>query len=100
MIHIFDLIPGASRQNEATICQTKTSVQQIAVSRAGTIQDQYIVFIDSNRDVFCTSLKTDTSFEIFKIGSLNLRSLKIAKFVFYTRNNLIFRNSSCVGNVG
>lgn len=68
MIHIFELIPGASRQNEPTVCQTKTSVQQIAVSRAGAMQDQYLVFIDRNRDVYCTSLKADSNFEIFKIG--------------------------------
>lgn len=70
MIQVFDLIPGASRQNEASVCQTKTSVQQIAVTRAGMINDQYLVFVDSNRDMFCTSLKSDASFEIYKIGLL------------------------------
>lgn len=65
---MFDLIPGASRQNEVTTCQTKTTVQQIAVSRAGTMDDQYLVFVDSNRDIFCTSVKNGSNFEIFKIG--------------------------------
>lgn len=68
VIHVFDLIPGASRQNEPSTCHTKTIVKQISVSRAGSIDDQYLVFVDRNRDLFCTSLKTDTSFEIYKIG--------------------------------
>lgn len=68
VIHVFDLMPGASRQNEVTTCHTKTTVQQIAVSRAGTIDDQYMVFIDTNRDIFCTSLKNGSNFEIYKIG--------------------------------
>lgn len=68
VIHVFDLMPGASRQNEVTTCHTKTTVQQIAVSRAGTIDDQYMVFIDTNRDIFCASLKNGSNFEIYKIG--------------------------------
>ncbi|XP_031630866.1 intraflagellar transport protein 80 homolog isoform X2 [Contarinia nasturtii] len=69
LIHVFDLIPGASRQNDITTCHTKTTVQQIVVSRAGAINDQYMVFIDTNRDIFCTSLKNDSTFEIHKIGT-------------------------------
>lgn len=68
VIHVFDLIPGASRQNEVTTCHTNTIVQQIAVSRAGTIDDQYLIFVDTNRDIFCTSLKNGSHFEIHKIG--------------------------------
>lgn len=68
MIHVFDLIPSASRQNEIPICHTKTTVQQIAVSRAGNKDDQYMVFIDTNRDIFCTSLANGSHFDIYKIG--------------------------------
>lgn len=68
MIHIFDLVPGALRQSDAPICQTKTTVQQIVVSRAGTLSDQYLVYIDTNRDIFCVSLSSDATYEIFKIG--------------------------------
>lgn len=67
---MFDLIPGASRQNELITCHTKTIVQQVAVTRAGTINDQYMVFIDTNRDIFCTSLKNGSNFDIYKIGKL------------------------------
>lgn len=68
VIHVFDLMPGATRQTEAIPYQTKSAVQQIAVSRAGNLSDQYLVFIDVNRDIFCTSLKSDGSPEIYKIG--------------------------------
>lgn len=68
---MFDLIPGASRQNEVTTCHTKTTVQQIAVSRAGTNDDQYLIFVDSNRDIFCTSLRNGANFVIHKIGNEN-----------------------------
>lgn len=64
------MIPGASRQNELITCHTKTIVQQVAVTRAGTINDQYMVFIDANRDIFCTSLKNGSNFDIYKIGKL------------------------------
>lgn len=70
VIHVFDLISGASRQNESSNCQTKTIVQQIAVSHARSIDDQYLVFVDRNCDLYCTSLRTDSNFEIYKIGSL------------------------------
>lgn len=68
MIHVFDLIPGASRQNEAITCHTKATVQQIAVTRAGNLDDQYLVFVDSNHDIFCTSLRNGSNFVIYKIG--------------------------------
>lgn len=82
MIHVFDLMPGASRQNEVTTCHTKTTVQQIAVSRAGTIDDQYMVFIDTNRDIFCTSLKNGSNFEIYKIG-MHFDLILLTKKKFY-----------------
>lgn len=69
---MFDLIPGASRQNEVTTCHTKMQIQQIAVSRAGTLEDQYMAFVDSNRDIFCTSLKNGSNFEIYKIGTITV----------------------------
>lgn len=62
-------MPSATRQTEPVVHQTKAIVQQIAVSRAGSLNDQYLVFIDSNRDLFCAPLKNDANFEIFKIGN-------------------------------
>lgn len=101
MIRIFDLVPGASRQNEAPTCQTKTNVQQIAVSRAGTLNDQYLVFIDANRDIYCLSLTNDSHFEIFKIGVIHsfihlmFPSIRRIMIIFS-----IFRNTSIISNVG
>lgn len=71
-------MPGATRQTEPIVYQTKTIVQQIAVSRGGNQNDQYLIFIDGNRDMFCAALKTDVNFEIYKIGegARNLCCLK------------------------
>lgn len=68
VIHIFDLVPGASRQTEPNSIQTKLQIRQIAVSRAGKQDDQYIVFIDNNRDLFGAEIKNDSEFEMEKIG--------------------------------
>lgn len=101
VIHVFDLIPGASRQNEVTTCHTKTTVHQIAVSRAGTIDDQYLIFVDTNRDIFCTSLKNGSNFEIHKIGE---HFETVNEFMNQMREQLklqtFSRNSSVIGDVG
>lgn len=68
MIRIFDLVPGATRQNEPLTVQNKTNIFQVETSRAGTQDNQYLAFIDVNRDVFCTSSISSTNIEIFKIG--------------------------------
>lgn len=68
-------MPGATRQTEPIVYQTKTVVQQIAVSRGGNQNDQYLIFIDGNRDIFCAALKTDANFEIYKIGEVVAGSL-------------------------
>lgn len=67
-IHVFDLVPGASRQTEPNSIQTKMQIKQIAVSRAGKQDDQYIVFIDNNRDLFGAEIKNDSDIEMEKIG--------------------------------
>lgn len=63
-------MPGASRQNEAIIVPTKTGITQVAVCRAGIQEDQYIAYIDVNRDLFCAMIQNNGgSFEFFKIGT-------------------------------
>lgn len=69
-------MPGATRQTEPIVYQTKTIVQQIAVNRGGNQNDQYLIFIDGNRDIFCAALKTDANFEIYKIGKYVYRHLR------------------------
>lgn len=66
-------MPGATRQAEPIVYQTKSVVQQIAISRGGNQNDQYLIFIDGNRDIFCAALKTDANFEIYKIGEVSRR---------------------------
>lgn len=55
--------------------QTKTAVRQVAVSRSGNQSDQFLVFIDENRDIFCTALKNDGHFETYKIGTQVLHAM-------------------------
>lgn len=70
VLHVFDLIPGASRQNDAIMVQTKTAVTQVAVCRAGIQEDQYIAFMDVNQDLFCTLIQSNGgNFEFYKIGT-------------------------------
>lgn len=68
---MFDLMPGASRQSEATSIQHKINLTEISVCRAGNQEDQYIVFIDEHRDLFCATIKRiqNQDDEIYKIGT-------------------------------
>lgn len=70
VIHMFDLMPGASRQSEATSIQHKINLTEISVCRAGTQEDQYVVFIDEHRDLYCATVKRiqNQDDEIYKIG--------------------------------
>lgn len=68
VIRIFDLVPGATRQNEPITVQSKTIIGQVDISRAGSQDDQYLAFIDTNRDIFCTSSISSANIDIFKIG--------------------------------
>lgn len=74
-------MPGASRQTEPNSIQTKVQIKQIAVSRAGKQDDQYIVFIDNNRDLFGAEMRNDSEFEMEKIG------IHFSKWIYLRRNN-------------
>ncbi|XP_037959690.1 intraflagellar transport protein 80 homolog [Teleopsis dalmanni] len=52
VLHIFDLIPGASRQYEPNSLRSKNYITDVAACRAGNADDKYIVFIDSNSELF------------------------------------------------
>ncbi|XP_067623004.1 intraflagellar transport protein 80 homolog isoform X2 [Eurosta solidaginis] len=58
LIHIFDLVPGASRQYEPHSLHAKSLISEIAACRAGTIDDQYVVLIDNNRDLYITETRS------------------------------------------
>lgn len=58
-------------------------IKQIAVSRAGKYDDQYIVFIDANRDLFGAEIKNDSDFEIEKIGT------QLLKVIWGSESNIL-----------
>lgn len=68
MVRIFDLMPGATRQSDSQTIQNKVNIGQVYVSRAGNQDEQFLVFIDQNRDLFCTTAVTGSNVDIYKIG--------------------------------
>ncbi|TDG44841.1 hypothetical protein AWZ03_008738 [Drosophila navojoa] len=80
LLHLFDLIPGASRQYEPQSLRAKQQLAEIAACRAGSPDDQFIAFIDTNRELYISETRnisgnssTDRtangSDEIYKIGT-------------------------------
>lgn len=69
VIHVFYLIPGANRQDEPLKIKSKNPVTAVSMCRAGGSDDQYLVFIDVNRDLFLTSIVSGTDFPTYKIGT-------------------------------
>ncbi|KAL9929664.1 intraflagellar transport protein Oseg5 isoform 1-T1 [Glossina fuscipes fuscipes] len=56
-LHIFDLIPGATRQYEPFTLKAKTPISEIAACRAGSVDDQFVVLIDNNRELYITETR-------------------------------------------
>lgn len=69
MIHIFDLFPGASRQEEPNQIKHKQVITEVSMCRAGSSDDQYLAFIDFNRDLYLTSVRNGSDYTIHKIGT-------------------------------
>ncbi|EDW46393.1 intraflagellar transport protein 80 homolog [Drosophila sechellia] len=72
VLHLFDLIPGASRQYDPHSLRAKQQLVQIAACRAGSPEDQFVAFIDSNRELFVSesrNLNGERTDEIYKIGT-------------------------------
>ncbi|KAH8269341.1 hypothetical protein KR018_005129 [Drosophila ironensis] len=72
LLHLFDLIPGASRQYEPHSLRAKQQLAEIAACQAGTPDDQFVAFIDSNRELFISetrNLSGERADEIYKIGT-------------------------------
>lgn len=85
VIHIFDLMPGASRQEEPYQIQNKSSLTEISLCRAGNSDDQYLVFIDENRDLYITSVRSGPDFVIYKIGKVLILSTSFESSLFFFR---------------
>lgn len=80
LLHLFDLIPGASRQYEPQSLRAKQQLAEIAACRAGSPDDQFIAFIDTNRELYISETRNisgnsstdraaNDSDEIHKIGT-------------------------------
>lgn len=69
VVHVFDLLPGASRQEDASQVKHKQLITDVCVNRAGSADDQYLVFIDSNRDLYLTSIRNGPDYNLHKIGT-------------------------------
>ncbi|KAH8248694.1 hypothetical protein KR032_002292 [Drosophila birchii] len=93
LLHLFDLIPGASRQYDPHSLRAKQPLAEIAACRAGTPDDQFVAFIDSNRELFVSesrNLSGERNDEIYKIGT-QLTAIKWAS----ETNILVGVHDSC-----
>ncbi|XP_034473971.1 intraflagellar transport protein 80 homolog [Drosophila innubila] len=104
LLHLFDLIPGASRQYEPQSLRAKQQLAEIAACRAGNSDDQFIAFIDNNRELFISETRNlsggssngsndrliGATDEIYKIGT-QLTSIKWAS----ETNILVGVHDSC-----
>lgn len=68
-IHVFDLLPGASRQEDAYQIKHKQLITDICVNRIGNVDDQYLVFIDMNRDLYLSVIRNGNDYSLHKIGT-------------------------------
>ncbi|XP_064538998.1 intraflagellar transport protein 80 homolog [Drosophila montana] len=101
LVHLFDLIPGASRQYEPQSLRAKQQLAEIAACRAGSPDDQFIAFIDINRELYISETRNlngagtaerlaNASDEIHKIGT-QLTAIKWAS----ETNILVGVHDSC-----
>lgn len=68
-LHVFDLLPGASRQEDAYQIKHKQLITDVCVNRIGNVDDQYLVFIDTNRDLYLTVIRNGNDYSLHKIGT-------------------------------
>lgn len=68
-IHVFDHMPGASRQDVPHSLQCRLQVLELALNRADTSDHQYLAFIDVNRDLNISAIRNPNEFTPTKIGT-------------------------------
>lgn len=56
-------------RTEAHQVKHKQIIMKVCVSRAGSADDQYLVFIDSNGDLYLTSIRSGPEYNLHKIGT-------------------------------
>lgn len=69
VIYIFDLLPGATRQNEPMTVKNKLPVIEVALSKCGDNDSQYLIFIDTSRDLYITQIQPGSEFKVLRIGT-------------------------------
>lgn len=69
VIHIFDHLPGASRQDVPHTFQCPTPVAMLALTRASSLNDQYLAVVDVAGDLYISSVRSPNEFIPRKIGS-------------------------------
>ncbi|KAM7352319.1 intraflagellar transport protein Oseg5 isoform 2-T2 [Cochliomyia hominivorax] len=62
-LHVFDLIPGAAKQYEPYTLKAKTQIAEVAACRAGCADDQFVVLIDINREMYITESRNLNNME-------------------------------------
>lgn len=68
-VHVFDHLPGATRQDVPHSFQSPTPVGMLALSRAATPNDQYLAVVDESGDLYISSVRSPNEFSARKIGS-------------------------------
>ncbi|XP_049530312.1 intraflagellar transport protein 80 homolog [Anopheles darlingi] len=69
IVHVFDLLPSATRQEEPYSIHSKAIVVEVAVCRFGNPADQYLVYLDANQDLYIASVHDGSEFISYKIGA-------------------------------
>lgn len=68
-VHIFDHLPGATRQDVPSTFNCPTPITQLALSRAATPNDQYLALVDESGDLYLSSVRSPNEYQARKIGS-------------------------------
>lgn len=69
IIYMFDLLPGATRQNEPMSIKNKLPIEELALSKNGNHDNQYLTFIDASRDLYITQIQSGTNTKVQRIGT-------------------------------
>lgn len=69
-IYVFNLLPTSSMQYESMTISCKSSVMAVFACKAGSSDDQYIAIIDSNKELYISSMRNNSEVnDLYKIGT-------------------------------
>lgn len=81
-VHIFDHLPGATRQDVPHTFTAPTPVTTIALNRANTV-DQFMALIDESQDLYISSVRNPSEYSARKIGS------QVTQLMWATDTNIL-----------